>query len=104
MVILTIFYPRHFPKTQNPAKTIFNKIDRTKELDLYSNCLKKAVIGKYKSGAEMKHDLLHVMERKHHRYTQQQRVHSRSRLPSIIETMGILLLAIAFFISSIFLL
>jgi len=100
MVILTIFYPRHFPKTQNPAKTIFNKIDRTKELDLYSNCLKKAVIGKYKSGAEMKHDLLHVMERKHHRYTQQ-RVYSR--FPSVIETMGILLLAIAFFISSIFL-
>lgn len=103
MVFLTVFYPRHFPKTQNPTKAIFDKIDRTKELSLYSDCLKKAVIGKYKSGAEMKHDLLHVLERKHHRHTRQQRMNSRSRLPSIIETIGILLLAIAFFISSIFL-
>lgn len=104
MVFLTVFYPRHFPKTQRPAQMIFNKIDNIQELNLYRNCLKKAIIGKYKSSAEMKRDLLLVLQNKQHQYDQKNRVNSRSKLSSIIETTGIFLLAIVYFLSSIFLL
>lgn len=104
MVFLTVFYPQHFPKTQRPAQMIFNKIDNIQELNLYRNCLKKAIIGKYKSSAEMKRDLLLVLQNKQHQYDQKNRVNSRSKLSSIIETTGIFLLAIVYFLSSIFLL
>lgn len=100
MVFLTVFYPQHFYKTGDATKTIFNKIDHVKELGLYSNCLKKAVIGKYKSSTEMRRDLLLVLQKGQNQYRQNQRTHSRSRMPSIIETVGILLIAIAFFLSS----
>lgn len=101
MVFLTIFYPNHFPKTLQPAQTIFSKIDNVQELNLYRDCLKKAIMGKYKSGAEMKHELLLVLRKRQHRYTRKHGEKSRSRLPSVVETGGILLLAIAYFLSSI---
>lgn len=104
MVFLAVFYPRHFPKTEHPVQTIFNKLDSIRELNLYRDCLKKAIIGKYQSSAEMKHDLVLVLQKRHDKYNRKHRVNSYSRWPSVIEITGILLLAIVYFLSSIFLL
>lgn len=104
MTFLAIFYPNHFPKMADPVKGIFSKIDAVQELALYCDCLKRAIIGKYQSSAEMKHDLLRVLHKKQDKYHLRHGVKSRPQLSSVIETGGILLVAIAYFLSSIFLL
>lgn len=104
MIFLTIFYPRHFPKTEQPAKLIFSKIDQIQELEPYRHSFKKAIMGEYMASAEMKNDILFVLRKQQKGHQLKRDKKNNSLLPSLVETSGILLLAIAYFLSSIFLL
>jgi serine/threonine-protein kinase len=104
MIFLAVFFPHHFPKTADPAQTIFKKIDNIQELYPYRDCLKRAIIGKYKSSSEMKHSLLQVFHERQNNRQKKKGKSSTALLSSLIETGGILLLAIAYFLSSILLL
>jgi len=62
MVFLTIYYPKRFDKNQaDPEKFIFKKIDQVGDLFPYRNVLKKAVKGSYQTSAEMKGDVVAVL-------------------------------------------
>lgn len=106
MVFLSVYYPKHFPKGQNPQAILFNRMDRVKALKPYSSCLKKALIGKYQTSAEMKQEISSVL------YDLQMQKTTRSHANSIarrkqqdkpnnaIEYIGLILLAIGYYLSS----
>lgn len=104
MIFLDVFYPHHFSKTTHSKQVIFKKIDHIQELILYRNCLKRAILGQYKSSAEMKHDLLLVLQKQQNKDRLKRGMNSATRRSSLIEASGILLLAIIYFLSSILLL
>ncbi|MFD2045559.1 protein kinase [Ornithinibacillus salinisoli] len=99
MVFLSVYYPKRFPKGSNPQATIFKKINDVKELKVYSSSLKKAILGKYRSSAEMKQEittiLFHVQKRS--RAKQQK---TTDKLPFVVESVGIIIIAIGYYLSS----
>ena len=101
MVFLTIFYTNHFSKSANPEQMITEKIDKVHTLAPYRDCFKKAILGKYKSSAEMKQDLVAVLYSRQKQRQVKRKMRRVTKLPLLIESGGILLLAAAYYISSI---
>ncbi|HLR40327.1 MAG TPA: protein kinase [Virgibacillus sp.] len=100
MVFLTIFYPSRFEKTARPEQTIFQKINHVKALKPYNNCLKKAILGKYQSSTQMKQDITRILYSRQSRKRTKQKTDKTSQVPFIIESGGILLLALGYYLSS----
>lgn len=97
MVFLSIYYPKQFSKTKNSKQTLFNKIDQLKPLKPYSFSLKKAINGEYHSSAEMKNELLTALNNRYQMKSLKQR---RSYLDLLIETGGIIIVSITYYVIS----
>ncbi|MFD2131089.1 protein kinase [Pseudogracilibacillus auburnensis] len=65
MVILAIYYPRHFKRSNHSKQLILKRIAVVRDLQLYEHCLQKAILGQYKLASEMKADLLQTMWKRH---------------------------------------
>lgn len=100
MVFLSIFYPKQFPKGANPQATLFKKINDVHVLKPYSTCLKKAVLGKYRSSLDMKNDISSViydLQTQSSRSMKQKNSHQPSTL---LETIGFLLFSLCYYLTS----
>lgn len=100
MVMLAVIYPKRFPKGSNPQQTILQKIQESPVLKPYQNCLKRAILGKYQTSAEMKRDIIDVLhneQKRHHNFEQNGIIH---KVPLFIEASGILVLSAIFYLSS----
>jgi len=97
MVFLSIYYPNYFSKTVKSKQTIYQKIDKVQPLKPYSYCLKKAINGEYHSSVEMKQDLVSILYSWRKGRTLDQ---GKNRLPLFIESGGILLLSVIYYLSS----
>ncbi|WP_369693596.1 serine/threonine protein kinase [Lentibacillus sp. CBA3610] len=63
MVFLHIYYPKRFEKGPNPKATLLKKLHDARPLRLYREPLKKALLGKYQSAADMRNELLNTINR-----------------------------------------
>lgn len=100
MVFLNLYYPNRFEKGSQPEKTLFNKLNQVKELAPYSIPLKKAILGKYQSSAEMKQEITNLL------YNVQKRSRSKRKAkkePFFIEAGGITLVALGYYLFSLLL-
>src|SRR5690625_396188 len=61
MVILHVFYPQQFKRSNNAKQLILQKLYALPELKRFRRCLQKAILGKYISANQMKNDLMHMM-------------------------------------------
>ncbi|TMN22340.1 serine/threonine protein kinase [Lentibacillus cibarius] len=103
MVFLTVCYPTRFEKGSNPKATLFKKLQDAKELRIYRNCLKKALLGQYQSSAQMKKELMRVITAMDgQRQTLNKPTASVKGAP-LAEGSGILLLALFYYLSSLLL-
>lgn len=59
MVVLAIYYPKHFKRTDNIKEDIFKKIAAIPALRIYENMLQKAISGNYLSAKQMREDLVY---------------------------------------------
>ncbi|MGM8213029.1 protein kinase domain-containing protein [Virgibacillus sp. W0430] len=100
MVFIAIFYPNLFQKTRTPQQTLFSKIDRVKALVPYRYVLKNAIVGKYTSSAEMKHELATMIVQRKKRSTQAVADGEKSIL---IESFLVTLIAAGYYVSSLLL-
>lgn len=58
MIFLQIYYPKQFSRPEQArGKYLLKKVDQVKELKPYAMILKKAIVGKYNTASEMKHEL-----------------------------------------------
>lgn len=100
MVFLNVYYPNRFEKGPQPEKTLFKKLNDAKALAPYHTSLKKALLGKYQSSAEMKREITSSL------YTVQKRSRSKrkpSKVPFFIETGGISIIALTYYLFSLLL-
>nr|WP_090872790.1 protein kinase [Oceanobacillus limi] len=106
MVFLSVFYPKRFPKGSKPQATLFKKINDVKALKPFSYCLKKAILGKYSSSSEMKKEITNILYQAQKRTTRNQQRHNQRNkstsdtLPFMIESLGIIGIAIGYYLSS----
>ena len=100
MVFVSVYYPKQFPKGANPQNVLFKKIDEVKALQPYRQSFKKALLGKYHTSEEMKLELSSVI----YDLQKQSRVTKRKGSddkPSVAaESIGFLLIALGFYLSS----
>jgi len=98
MVFLNIYYPKRFEKKKNTKQQLFRKIDAIRALQPYNDCLKKAVTGKYQSSAQMRREISMVIYKaqKNGQYTKGERIYA-------VESVGIFLVAIIYYLASVFL-
>lgn len=61
IVIIAIYYPHKFKRTNEPKRLLLMKLYAISELKLYRLCLQKALTGKYKTAREMKRDLMQTI-------------------------------------------
>lgn len=104
MVFLNIYYPKRFEKGSQPRSAIFKKMDDVKQLRIYSDCLKKAILGKYQTSEQMKNELTKTLQVV--RDSRQSRSKYRKPVPQdapFVETGGIFLIALFYYISSLLL-
>lgn len=103
MVCLHLLNPHQFQKTDRPKQVIFRKIDEARLLVPYKNILKQAVIGKYKTSAQMKQDIISLLYklRTSGRNNQKNR---KNKSSNAVELSGILLLTAIYYFSSVLLL
>ncbi|GGA71001.1 protein kinase domain-containing protein [Ornithinibacillus halotolerans] len=99
MVFLSVFYPKHFQKGPNPQATIFRKINDVKALHPYSSCLKKAIQGKYLTSKEMKQEISKIIYDLQKQPNSQQRKKQKNK-PSILESIGFLIIALGYYLTS----
>ncbi|WP_099158882.1 protein kinase domain-containing protein [Virgibacillus ndiopensis] len=106
MVFLNLYFPKRFNKGPNAEKVLYAKINEVKALKIYSPCLMKAIQGKYQSSAQMKNEIANTMYKaqKTHTSSKQtgrtQKVRTKTKSPVIVETGGIFLLALFYYLSS----
>ncbi|WP_087974049.1 protein kinase domain-containing protein [Oceanobacillus rekensis] len=101
MVFLNIYYPNRFIKNGEPSeKLLFKKIDQVKDLYPYRTVLKKAVKGTYASSANMKRELITVLNVTKKR----QNYHRTKKFPKtklqLAEPGGIGILAVLYYLLS----
>ncbi len=58
MVMIQVYYPKRFERGPEPEKTLMLKINQNKVLRKYAPCLRKAIMGEYRSSEEMREDML----------------------------------------------
>ncbi|WP_371817604.1 protein kinase family protein [Virgibacillus sp. MSJ-26] len=98
MIFLSVYHPNHFVKRGNSRQFLFRKLDAIKPLQPYNYSLKKAILGKYQSSAEMKQDISKAIFQAK-RKTQ----NHKEKVPIAIESVGLMSLAIIYYLTSIYL-
>ncbi|SDQ04191.1 serine/threonine protein kinase [Virgibacillus subterraneus] len=105
MVFLNIYYPKRFDKGSQPKSTLFKRLDDVKQLRMYRNCLKDALLGKYKTSGQMKNEITKTLQAiKSSRKSKRRAGKSVSKGTSFVEAGGIFLIALFYYLSSILLL
>lgn len=99
MVVLTVFYPKQFKRTDQSSQLIFQKIAAVSELKLFHSSFQKAITGKYKSAKEMKEELLQKMMKQQASYQRKQ----KQKSSYIIEALLITSISTVYYIISYFL-
>lgn len=61
MIMLAIYYPEKFKRTNATKNVLLTKLYARNELKLYRPCLQKALTGKYRTAKEMKRDLMQTI-------------------------------------------
>src|SRR5690625_2462872 len=61
MIMLAIYYPEKFKRTNATKNVLLTKLYAINELKLYRPCLQKALTGKYRTAKEMKRDLMQTI-------------------------------------------
>nr|WP_245183549.1 protein kinase family protein [Lentibacillus salicampi] len=101
MVFLNIYYPKRFEKGTSPKATLLKKLYDVRQLRVYRECLKKALLGNYQSSSEMRHDLLHAMNHARRPVRSHNRSDRRdSGKAPLAEGGGIMLAALFYYLSS----
>ncbi|SFB31876.1 serine/threonine protein kinase [Lentibacillus halodurans] len=104
MVFLNIYYPKRFEKGSNPKATLLRKLHDARQLRVYRECLKKALLGKYQSASQMRNELLHTI---HAAGTPGRADNRPSRFSfsgaPLLEGGGIALIALFYYLSSLLL-
>ncbi|WP_246202652.1 protein kinase domain-containing protein [Virgibacillus doumboii] len=104
MVFLNVFYPNRFDKGSHPQVTLLKMLNNVKQLRPYNECLKKALLGKYQSSAQMKNELVNTMHQiRASRKSKRTAGTSTSTGAPIAEAGGIFLIAAFYYISSLLL-
>ncbi|HLR51924.1 MAG TPA: serine/threonine-protein kinase [Candidatus Avamphibacillus sp.] len=98
MVFLNIYYPKRFEKRKNTKQQLFRKIDAVRALQPYNDCFKKAVTGKYQSSAQMRREISAVIYK-----AQKSGEHTKGERIYAVESVGIFLVAIIYYLASVFL-
>ncbi|WP_156418700.1 protein kinase domain-containing protein [Lentibacillus amyloliquefaciens] len=102
MVILNIYYPKRFEKGSNPKTTLFKKLNDTKQLRLYRDCLKKALIGNYQSASDMRHELLHKIKKVRGQDWSKRRSNLPTGVSLLSEVAGTAFVALCYYVFSLF--
>ncbi|MGJ9460213.1 protein kinase domain-containing protein [Oceanobacillus sp. CF4.6] len=101
MVFLNIYYPNRFVKSGEPSeKLLFKKLDQVKDLYMYRSVLKRAIRGTYQSSADMKKELITVINTAKKRQNYHRKKTNTSYKIHLAETGGIGLLAVLYYLFS----
>jgi len=98
MIFLSVYYPRHFLKQGYSRQLIFRKIDAVKALHPYKHSLKKAISGQYQSSNEMKQDISVAIFQAKRRAN-----NHKEKVPIVFESIGLMSLAILYYLTSFYL-
>lgn len=102
MVCLHLLNPNQFHKTDRPKQIIFRKIDEALFFAPYKNIFKQAILGKYKTSAQMKQDIVSLFKLRAGGSSSQK--NSKNKSANAVELSGILLLTVIYYFSSVLLL
>ncbi|ASN03723.1 protein kinase domain-containing protein [Virgibacillus necropolis] len=100
MVFVKLYYPNQFERGNNAEVTILSKVRNVAPLRPYLPCFEKAIQGKYQSSAEMKQDVEQILKRPKPSMT---RKRSNQKASLLVESTGISLIALFYYIVSLFL-
>lgn len=101
MVILHVFYPNRFYKTDKPGQLLLQRIHHIPVLRPYKQCLMKAILGKYTSSSQMKADMINILyKQQKNRQRKINKQENNRYLPVVVESGGILLLALSYYVFS----
>lgn len=98
MIFISVYYPKHFVKRGNTGQFLFRKIDAVKALRPYSHSLKSAILGKYETSTQMKHDISAAIFQAKRGIN-----HPKGKVPFAIESLGLMSLAIIYYLTSVYL-
>ncbi len=98
MVFLSMCDPNPFARTNNAIQHLCKRIDAIPALKPYNSCLKKAIMGKYTSSKQMKQEIEKIIFEK-----QKRRQQIKERFPILVESIGLFMLALIYYLSSLFL-
>ncbi|GFZ82350.1 putative serine/threonine-protein kinase YabT [Compostibacillus humi] len=106
MVFLHLFYPNEFERREQPLQQLYRRIDQVKALAPYRKILKKAISGKYQTSTEMRRELFHIVSQ-NTRTSRSRRSRKKQdnlrHAPFVIETLGITIIALGYYLLSLFL-
>ncbi|MFD1362564.1 protein kinase domain-containing protein [Lentibacillus salinarum] len=104
MVFLNIYYPKRFEKGSNPKATLMKKLHDVRQLRVYQDTLKKALLGHYRTSADMRQDVVNAINRQRTRGRSDSRTrHTTLSQAPFKEGGGILLTALVYYLSSLLL-
>src|SRR5690625_693188 len=103
MIFLDIYHPKRFDKGLDPQSIVLKKLDAVKPLRPYSGPLKKALLGKYDSSAEMKKDLMLIFYRAQKRSGLRKSSRKETLPYFFLEASGIALMALGYYLFSLLL-
>ncbi|MEC5426063.1 protein kinase family protein [Virgibacillus sp. C22-A2] len=103
MVFLNVYYPNHFERGAPPEKVIFKKINDVKILHPYSIPLKKAIVGKYQTSAEMKREITDILYRLQKKKRSRLKRKKETNIAFFIEAGGITIIAAGYYLFSLLL-
>lgn len=103
MVFLQLFYPKRFQKGMDPERIISTKINDIKALHPYRQVLIRAIQGKYQTGAQMKKEIATLLYEAGKKERQTASPLQPAKISFLIETGGIFLLALFYYVSSLLL-
>ncbi|WP_186575873.1 protein kinase domain-containing protein [Aquibacillus kalidii] len=127
MVMVHFYHPKRFERGSSPKRTLLTKLNQTTQLKKYESVLKNALTGQYQTSEQMKRDLSHVLMEKQiskENYSRKDKVNKpvsskqpvtqkRSQMPQatqnkksvhpILESLGITLVVMVFYLFYLFL-
>ncbi|MGP4109165.1 protein kinase domain-containing protein [Virgibacillus sp. L01] len=104
MVFLNIYYPKRFDRGSQPKATLFKRLDDIKQLRMYRSNLKDALLGKYRTSGQMKGEITKTLQAiRASKRSQKGTGKSVSKGTPFVETGGIFLIALFYYLSSLLL-
>ncbi|WP_404450823.1 protein kinase [Virgibacillus necropolis] len=104
MVFVKLYYPNQFERGSNPETAILSRIKNVAPLRPYLPCLAKAIQGKYQSSAEMKRDVEQILNSpKPTSKPVLSRKRRKQKASILVESTGISLIALFYYIVSLIL-